>query len=425
MSFTLKEGRVLLIGGPAAVVVRAGVVSILGADLAAGRRVVVRRGKALPLQALGDSTLELTEGEGSARTELQGSTIPESWTRVAKEISTHRPSPVMVLGAADRGKNTFCIYLSNMILKEGGSVTMVDGDVGQGDIGPPTSISMALVEYPLFDLFALRPEEAIFIGSTTPSGVQNRVLEAISTLLGETDKKRPSLTLINTDGWVIGDDAAEYKLRLLALIAPQAVVGIQLEGELEPILSVAEYRGHQVFRVEPSSAVRERDRDVRRGLREQCYRKFLSGAIMRKFPIGRLRTEYTFLSSPEVDDTLRDLLSKLLHRPVLVYADTYGGLRVLVKGSEEVEEQTALRASQMIGKPLRFVAEDEAKGLLLGLMEGRGRFLGLGILKGIDFERRSLEVLTPCLEAPSIIRFGRIRLDEEFREIGFTQVYEP
>jgi len=425
MSVTLKEGRVLLIGGSAAVVVREGMVSILGADVAAGKRVIVRMGKALPLEALRDSTLELIEGEGSAKVELPSSTIPESWTRVVKDVSTHRLSPVIVLGATDRGKNTFCIYLSNTILKEGGSVALIDGDVGQGDIGPPAGVSMALIPCPIFDLFTLKPEAAVFIGSTTPSGVQHRILEALSTLQEEAEKRGPSLTLINTDGWLLGDDAVEYKLRMLSSILPQAVVGIQLEGELEPVLSVAESKGHQVFRVEPSSAVRVRDRDVRRRLREQCYCKFLSGAVLRRFPIGYVKLECTFLSSPEVDEALRDQLSKLLHRPILVYADDDGSLRVLVEGSEEVEGQMVFKAAQMTGRRVRVIAEDEAKGLLLALMDGRGRFLGLGVLKGIDFEHRSLGVLTPCVEAPSIIRFGRIKLDEEFREIGFSQAYEP
>ena len=423
MPMTLKEGRVLLIEGPSAVVVRRGMVSILGADMTPGRRVVVRRGKALPFEALRDSTLELVEGESSAKTELLGSTIPESWTRVVEEASAHRSSPIMVLGATDRGKNTFCIYLSNTILKEGGSVTLIDGDVGQGDIGPPAGVSMALVNYPLFDLFSLKPERAVFIGSTTPAGVQDRVLKAISALRGEAEEKGPSL-IINTDGWVLGDDAIEYKLRILLSIRPQAVVGIQLDGELEPILSAAEAKGHRIFRVEPSGAARARDRDVRRGLREQCYRKYLSGAVLRKFPIGRVRTEYTFLAFPEVDDKLLDPLSRLLDRPVLAYLDDYGGLRVLVKGSEVVKEENVLKIAKMVGKPAGVVVEDEGKGLLLGLMNSRGGFLGLGVLKGIDFERRSLEVLTPCVEAPSIVRFGRIRLGEEFQETGFTQAYE-
>jgi len=425
MSVTLKEGRVLLVEGPAAAVIRQGVVSVLGADLAPNKRVVVRRGRALPLQALHDSTLELIEGEGSAKTELPSSTIPESWTKVVEAVSTRKLSPVVVLGATDRGKNTFCIYLSNTILKEGGSVALIDGDVGQGDIGPPAGVSMAFPPYPVFDLFALKPETAVFIGSTTPAGVQNRVLEAISLLRKEAEENIPRLTLVNTDGWVLGEGAVEYKLHVLSTIIPQAIVGIQLEGELEPILSVAESKGYQVFRIESSSVARARDRDARRGLREQCYRKFLSEAVLRRFPVGYVKLEYTLFSSPEADGMLREQLSRLLNRPVLIYADAYGGLRVLIEGSEEVEEEMVLRASQVTGKSVRVVTEGETIGLVLGLMDGQGGFLGLGVLKGIDFERRTLEVLTSCVEAPGILRFGRIRLDDEFREIGFSQALEP
>jgi polynucleotide 5'-kinase involved in rRNA processing len=59
------------------------------------------------------------------------------------------------------------------------------------------------------------------------------------------------------------------------------------------------------------------------------------------------------------------------------------------------------------------------------MFSGKGQFLGLGIFNGLDVEHHVLGVLTPITVVPSIIRFGRIKLDESFREIGFTKAFEP
>ena len=425
MFIELKEGSVLFVEGSAAVIVSAGLVSILGADVSTRKRVIVRRGKTLPIQALRDSTLEIIEGEGSTSAELLESTIPESWTKVVNEVSSSGFSPVVVLGDVDLGKNTFCIYLSNLVTKMGGSVALIEGDVSHGDIGPPACVSMALVSNPLLDFFSLKPEAVAFVGCITPIGVQPRILDGLSILKELAAEKRPSLILVNTDGWVLGDEAAEYKLSLLSSIAPQGVIGIQARNELEPILSVAEFKGFRVFRVEPSGVVRLRDRETRKSLREQCYRKFLSGAVSRSYPLNHVKLGNTFLNSPEVDDFFRDRLSEMLGHPVLAYSALDGGLHVLVKGIERIDESLIAKASLEIGRPIRVVVEDEVKGLILGMFDEKGQFLGLGIFNRLDFEHHALGVLTPIIGVPSIIRFGRIRLDESFREIGFTQAYEP
>jgi len=69
------------------------------------------------------------------------------------------------------------------------------------------------------------------------------------------------------------------------------------------------------------------------------------------------------------------------------------------------------------------IREGEEEGLLVGLQGERGKFLGIGILCGVDYKRRVLKVYTPINENVSIIRFGQIKLDESGREIGLSTVY--
>jgi polynucleotide 5'-kinase involved in rRNA processing len=49
---------------------------------------------------------------------------------------------VLVLGARDTGKTTLVTYLAHALLADGGSVVVVDADLGQSEIGPPTTVGL-------------------------------------------------------------------------------------------------------------------------------------------------------------------------------------------------------------------------------------------------------------------------------------------
>ena len=49
---------------------------------------------------------------------------------------------VLVIGATDAGKSTFCRFLADFALAKGFKVACVDADIGQSQIGPPTTIGV-------------------------------------------------------------------------------------------------------------------------------------------------------------------------------------------------------------------------------------------------------------------------------------------
>jgi polynucleotide 5'-kinase involved in rRNA processing len=71
-----------------------------------------------------------------------------------------------------------------------------------------------------------------------------------------------------------------------------------------------------------------------------------------------------------------------------------------------IEEKTALPMKQ-----------DEEGELLLGLYDSQKKFLGIGILRGVDSVRKTLKVLTSVSATPLIIVLGKVRLDENLREL--------
>ncbi len=69
--------------------------------------------------------------------------LPE-WERAAEAVLA-RPGVVMLLGASDSGKTTLGRILAEKLTAAGRTVGLVDGDVGQSSIGPPTTVGLAIL----------------------------------------------------------------------------------------------------------------------------------------------------------------------------------------------------------------------------------------------------------------------------------------
>lgn len=72
---------------------------------------------------------------------------------------------------------------------------------------------------------------------------------------------------------------------------------------------------------------------------------------------------------------------------------------------------------------MKVIKEGEEEGLLVGLQDEQGKFMGIGILCGVDYKRRVVKVYTPVSENVFTIRFGQVKLNENGRETGLSTVY--
>jgi len=92
--------------------------------------------------------------------------VPPQWTRLAEEAWG---GTVMVLGASDTGKSTLARYLSEELSRRGNRVAYLDLDLGQGTLGPPTTLAVSMVRMGLSPDFPQRGANALyFVGSNTP-----------------------------------------------------------------------------------------------------------------------------------------------------------------------------------------------------------------------------------------------------------------
>lgn len=423
MKHIVKKGKTLLVDGPASVSLLSGRISVLGAPFRIGDKIIVRDGKRVPFGVRKKATFDLMLGEGASFKEIDGGTVPPSWENAAKEVlSLKKPVTVMVMGGVDSGKTSFCTFLANEALRKKWKTGVIDADLGQSDVGPPSTIGFNFVSEPVKDLFEIKAENACFVGLTSPSGAVNKVIEGLTELKNGVMEADVDFLIVNTDGWVDGEDAAKYKIQLTKTVSPSAVVGIRQEDELTPILTAL--KEANFLSIDSPRLVQRRNREKRKILRELSYKKYLKQAKVHPFALNWVKVEGSLLGAggplaPERVEKIRNLLGT---RPIYS-EETLTTIFIVLRKNRSVSEEQIKEIEESFGKRAKVIREGEEEGLLVGLQDELGKFLGIGILCGVDYKRRVMKVYTPVNENVSTIRFGQIKLDENGREIGLSTVY--
>jgi len=424
MKRTVEKNKTLLVDGPASVSLLSGEAEVLGAPLKIGTKMIVRDGKRVPFAITQKAELDLTLGETASLEEVDGSTIPASWEKAVGEILYQaKPTTVMVVGGVDSGKTSLSTYLANKALKEKRRVALIDADLGQADIGPPSTIGFSCLTKLVKDPFDVGAENAYFVGVTSPSGAVRKVIEGLAKMKKEVlERGTVDLLIVNTDGWVEGEDAVRYKLELVDTVTPDIVVGIQQQDELAPLLTAL--KGKKVIAVESPLVVHKRDRDKRKTLRELSYKKYLKGARIESFPLNWTRVEGIPLGTglPPPQRRIEEIEQKL-GATTAYCEETPTMLFVVTKRGEWMDEELIKGLEQALGKKVHAMREGDEEGLLVALHDDRERFQGIGLLHGIDYEKRVIKVYTPVTDNVASISVGAVKLDKRGREIGLDPVF--
>jgi len=268
----------------------------------------------------------------------------------------------VVLGDVDVGKSTLSTYLANKCFDQGIRTSIIDGDVGQADIGPPTTISSSTVSNHILSLQDLKPERSYFIGDTSPSSVPAKLVQSITHLKDEI-ATQSDVTTVNTDGWVRGEEAASYKLQLLNSLQPNLVLGLSSNSELDPILEQSQYT---TLRLEASPFARTRTREERKRTREEGYRRFLQ-------------------NPKHLDLNLNTIKLRTFNKP----------------RQQRIDQASTHR------------------GTLAGLLDEKEMLLAIGRI--VRIRNSTVRVTTTTETRPRTVELGAVMLSSRFEEVG----YEP
>jgi polynucleotide 5'-hydroxyl-kinase GRC3/NOL9 len=197
--------------------------------------------------------------------------IPASWAWSAAEIMQHQWRKVLVIGAVDRGKSTYCHFLSQHLRSAGLRVAVVDADVGQKDIGPPATITLGYPE-PALALAEVKPAALYFVGAVSPVG---HLLPMVVGTRQLVDAAQGAFVIINTTGLIqgIGQVLKSYKIEA---VQPHVVVAIEQGTELQAL--VRAYRNYRILRLPPSAHASTKTPEQRREARERAFFRYFQSA---------------------------------------------------------------------------------------------------------------------------------------------------
>ncbi|MCW4011198.1 MAG: Clp1/GlmU family protein [Candidatus Bathyarchaeota archaeon] len=371
MNVTVEKDRTLLVDGPASVALASGKAEVFGAQFKASTqiknaaRIVIREGKRLPFAVQEKAEFVLSLGVGAGVEEVEGNTIPQSWVSAYENLREihKKPAVALVVGRSGTGKTSFCTYLANKLTAQKYTVAVLDEDLGQSDIGAPCTVAYAYAAKPVTDLFRLKPANSAFVGANSPRSAVDRTIKGTKHLKTEIfADQQADFLIVNTDGWTDTAEAVEFKAHLAEAVDADEVFCME-SGEMPSFCAALgdALAGFRQERVEYAVAVKERDPEKRRKLRELGYAKYFEGARVKVYTLSHLTVE----------------------------------------GEESGE----------------LIRQRQAEDLLVGLY-GEGReFLGIGVIRSVNYERRALKVFTSVQKKPAVVSFGKVRLDGNLREL--------
>jgi len=227
--------------------------------------------------------------------------------------------------------------------------------------------------------------------------------------------------LVDTTGLILGAPAASLKWHKLQALRPQHVIALQCEGELEPILRLVEgLAGLEIHRVPVSSRVVHRTQAARRAFREARFREYFAQAKRHDLDWKDLRFSRLRLNTGRRLGREELAVVGVSLQTMPLYAEVAGdeGL-VFVRGAFSRAALYQVRnALQVSDVPV--IDVEELRGALLGLHDGDGAFLVLGILQDFDPQQETLRVLSPLRDPGGVrgVAFGSIRVEASGRELG-------
>jgi polynucleotide 5'-hydroxyl-kinase GRC3/NOL9 len=195
----------------------------------------------------------------------------------------------LILGTSDTGKTSLTARLAGELAARGERVAVVDADVGQSEIGPPTTVGLGRVTGTLGRLGDAEVLALEFIGDTSPVRYIRETADATGRLVRKALAAGFERVLIDTGGLVQGPLGMALKRAKVRAADPDVVLVLQRRDESEPIAHVLEGAERpRVVRLTPSPAVVRRTATRRREHREAMLRDYFVRAVSIALPTARV-----------------------------------------------------------------------------------------------------------------------------------------
>jgi polynucleotide 5'-kinase involved in rRNA processing len=257
---------------------------------------------------------------------------------------------IVIIGGADTGKTTLGKFLAVDGLGAGMSVAYIDADINAATVGPPACVGLRWIETPE-DMERLgAADELRFVGSTEPHGVVLPHVVAAARMI-DLARSQSDLVIVDTANVASGVVGQTLTYHLVELADPALVIAMQRGREMEPTIGMLQrFLGARIARSLPHEGLAPLGPIEQRARRIEAFRAALPAPL----PRWRVQTGVFAPTLPEEFDL------------------------------------------------------DRLDGMLVGVQDGEGHCLGLGVLEHAEAH---LRVVTHHGEAMKGLRLGSLKLD--------------
>jgi polynucleotide 5'-hydroxyl-kinase GRC3/NOL9 len=241
-----------------------------------------------------------------------GSGVPNAKSRVRGTL--------LLLGAADTGKTTLMEALVKRLARRR-PVALVDADVGQSHIGPPTTVGWTVVRgsvdapmrksadactgdariaptLPRFPASTYDARGIAFVGDVTPVGHLLQLAAALA-LCVEQARQAAEVILIDTPGLVAGGAACSLWWTVQRWLRPERIIAIQREDELGELLQGLQADLSAVERVEAPAGLRRKSPEARQEHRRRLFEEYFRDAAAHTLSLKGLAVRSTQRMTPD------------------------------------------------------------------------------------------------------------------------------
>ncbi len=359
----LAKGEAFIARGPLRIEVATGRISSRGIEFSPRTPpLIVKAWEAFDLTPLQSSEVRST---GIGRIESTGQAYPSEWAPVIDRIRQADAKTIMVTGESDTGKSTFVTLIANALLAAHAQVFVVDGDIGQSSIGPPTTIGLGAATRPLLRLTGFKLLDAYFAGDTSPAYCLEEVIQGTG-ILSRRASDPGGPVVVDTCGLATGPLGQHLTAKTVDAVGPDMVVVLERDQDLDYL----ERTGHRIVRV-PGLVTARKNLEARRAFRLSQYLACLEQS--RVVPYNIASTSFEGYRARRWRDRPKDTMS--------------------IMESEHLEATDLVRMERTI----------------VGLHKGP-RYVDLGIIESVEPKDDLVRILTPAKEDVDTVIVGNLRL---------------
>lgn len=350
--------------------------------------------------------------------------VNRDWQKLANQIVKSQ-QVVLVIGATDTGKSTFCRFLADYALASGLKVACVDADIGQSRIGPPTTVGMKAfapdeqIRTENRVVFDGTAEQLYFVGDVSSSGHFLEILTGIRLMVDSARQTDADFAVIDTTGYIHDPPAVVLKQHKIELIRPNHLVCIGRSAELTQIAAgYTQQAWLDIHYLRPHRNVQSKSSRDRSRYRKTQFDAYFSESNVQNLCFGQIhggRTPF-FIGRPANEKEL-EILSQLTetevhyaewtHRTLCLIASTH-----LSKAARAHVKNYLSLTRVTVEVPAYFQRR------LVGLIDTTGVTYAIGIIEAVDFQKRELSIRYPfskvddAAKQACAIQFGDYRLEQ-------------